>query len=901
MKTIKKLIAVATTVAVLLILALVAVAWSGFDRNLDSLRAERGVTQPALRAMLQARFHVVQVQQFLTDVSATGDAAGYEAARQNLQQAKSHLARLAELNPSMAAEAAQLQTALDDFHAAGVDMAQAYVSAGREAGNVKMQAPEVGFDAQAAKLTAQLDRMEQEISELAEQAAASSLDMTASARTQTLLLGIVVVLCVVGAGRYLRRLLYRLLGGEPALAVEVANRVANNELAFDIPLPAGNTDSLMAALKRMQQNLLARTQAEHDVAKEMLRVKIALDNVSTGVMIADPERRIIYVNKAVQAVLKNAEADIRQQLPNFNADQLIGQNIDAFHKNPAHQARMLGEFTRTHTAQLQIGERHMTVTANPVIAADGTRIGAVAEWRDRTLEVHAQGEIRSILEAAIDGDFSRRIKTRDKEGFFLDMALGMNQLLGVVLEALDDVARVLSGLSRGDLSQRVESAYEGTLGQLKDDINATTDQLRSVVSQIKYAADAINVAAKEIASGNQDLSHRTEEQASSLEETASSMEQLNSTVRNNAELASKAAELASNSNLAAERGGEMVGRVVDTMSGIQASSKKIADIIGVINSIAFQTNILALNAAVEAARAGEQGRGFAVVATEVRNLAQRSADAAKEIKALIDESVGKVEDGVQLVHDTGETIREVVVAFQQLARLVNGIAEASREQASGIEQMSGAVSQMDEVTQQNAALVEEAAAAAESLEEQVEGLSRSVNMFSLDGKSLTLGGSGGVDFDAIIQAHLQWKFKLQQYLDGKGEALDPAVVGCDDKCAMGKWIYSDGKASYGNDPLFEEMRRNHAAFHCCAGDVIRLAQKGDKAEAALLLRDDFAAQSALTVGQIRAMKKRHGQHGQGKKLAPVAQAPSEKRPAPPAAKRLAPPARQSGEDEWVEF
>jgi methyl-accepting chemotaxis protein len=258
------------------------------------------------------------------------------------------------------------------------------------------------------------------------------------------------------------------------------------------------------------------------------------------------------------------------------------------------------------------------------------------------------------------------------------------------------------------------------------------ERLREVVGRIKEATEAINTAAQEIAAGNQDLSSRTEEQASSLEETASSMEELNATVRQNAESARQANELAGTSNEIATRGGQMVKQVVETMSGIQASSKKIADIVGVIDSIAFQTNILALNAAVEAARAGEQGRGFAVVATEVRNLAQRSATAAKEIKALIAESVDKVESGAQLVHEAGNTMDEVVSSFQQVAKLVVDISAASREQSSGIEQVTQAVSQMDEVTQQNAALVEEAAAAAESLEEQAQGLVQAVGMFKLN-------------------------------------------------------------------------------------------------------------------------------------------------------------------------
>jgi methyl-accepting chemotaxis protein len=247
----------------------------------------------------------------------------------------------------------------------------------------------------------------------------------------------------------------------------------------------------------------------------------------------------------------------------------------------------------------------------------------------------------------------------------------------------------------------------------------------------------IDTAAKEIAAGNTDLSSRTEQQASSLEETASSMEQLNSTVKQNAANAEQANSLAKSSNEVAMRGGQMVKNVVSTMTGIQASSKKIADIIGVIDSIAFQTNILALNAAVEAARAGEQGRGFAVVATEVRNLALRSANAAREIKELIAESVSQVDTGARLVDQAGRTMDEVVVSFQQVASLVTDIANASREQSSGIEQVTQAVGQMDEVTQQNAALVEEAAAAAESLEEQARSLVQTVAMFTLDERHAT--------------------------------------------------------------------------------------------------------------------------------------------------------------------
>lgn len=524
----------------------------------------------------------------------------------------------------------------------------------------------------------------------------------------------------------------------------VRNPLENEVLPVFAALATGSYDNVVDTARhdeigRVLQGLQAmQTRLGFDVAEakraadEMTRIKIALDNVSTGVMIANTERSIIYANTSARRILKGAEADIRKQLPNFSADNMIGVNIDTFHKNPAHQANLLATFTNTYVANLEIGGRYLRVAASPVINDKNERLGAVAEWLDRTSEVIVEQEVEKIVQGALRGDFEQRLALEGKEGFFKQLSEGLNRLAEVTSTGLQDVARVLKTVAQGDLTQTIEADYEGIFGQLKDDTNTTVERLREVIGRIKEATEAINTASQEIAAGNVDLSSRTEEQASSLEETSSSMEELNATVKNNAENAVKANQLAKSSNEIATRGGTMVKGVVSTMSEIQGSSRKIADIIGVIDSIAFQTNILALNAAVEAARAGEQGRGFAVVATEVRNLAHRSATAAKEIKTLIAESVDKVESGAKLVETAGSTMDEVVTSFQQVASLVTEISNASREQSSGIEQVTQAVSQMDEVTQQNAALVEEAAAAAESLEEQARGLMQAVSMFKLD-------------------------------------------------------------------------------------------------------------------------------------------------------------------------
>ena len=463
-----------------------------------------------------------------------------------------------------------------------------------------------------------------------------------------------------------------------ARAIEVFGNISGGK--YDNEVDLSGTDEagqVLHALHEMQGKLRTQIETERAVAAENTRIRQALDKVSTSVVLADSHHQIIYLNETAQATFARSQLEIRKSLPNFDPHRLKGSSLDVLSADPGHQRRILETLSGSDVQERVLGACTFRTVSNPVISDKGERIGTVVEWTDRTPEVGVEKEMQGMLSGVLAGDLSQRIALQGKAGFFEAMSRGVNQL---------------------------------------------ADNMSEVVSKVKTVAAEVRRGAEEITSGNANLSQRTEQQSSSLEETASSMEEMTTTVKQNADNAGQANQLAIAARDQAEKGGSVVSQAVKAMADINDSSKKIADIIGVIDDIAFQTNLLALNAAVEAARAGEQGRGFAVVASEVRSLAGRSATAAKEIKELIQDSVRKVEDGSVLVTQSGQTLEKIVASVKKVSDIVAEIAAASREQSSGIEQVNRAVMQMDELTQQNAALVEQATAASQAMAQQVRGL-----------------------------------------------------------------------------------------------------------------------------------------------------------------------------------
>ncbi|MGE3847639.1 MAG: methyl-accepting chemotaxis protein [Gammaproteobacteria bacterium] len=479
--------------------------------------------------------------------------------------------------------------------------------------------------------------------------------------------------------------------------------------------------------------------AANDRMVEAMRLRHALDNVTTNVMIADADGIIRYMNHSVTSMLNHAEADIRKELANFDAKRLLGVNFDVFHKNPAHQRNLLGQLRGVHRAQIAVGGRHFSLTASPIFDEQGVRQGTVVEWKDRTDEVKVERELGGIVAAAGAGDFSQRLAPEGKEGFFKQLCEGINALVGTCDTGLNEVLRVLGALAQGRLDERITNDYSGTFGALKTACNETVEHLSSTISEVSVTTEGILNAAEQVSATAQSISQAATEQAASVEESSASIEEMAASINQNSENAKVTDGMASKAAQEATDGGQAVRDTVLAM-------KSIAQKIGIIDDIAYQTNLLALNAAIEAARAGEHGRGFAVVAAEVRKLAERSQVAAQEISGLAGNSV-------ELAERAGDLLEEMVPAIQRTSDLVQEISAASSEQATGAGQINSAINQLNQATQQNASAAEELAATAEEMNGKAAQLRELMAFFDVGTAQRAAGESNAVGRRAPRAAH----------------------------------------------------------------------------------------------------------------------------------------------------
>ncbi|MFZ2325611.1 MAG: methyl-accepting chemotaxis protein, partial [Rhodoferax sp.] len=645
--------------------------------------------------------NVVQIQQFLSDISATrgkdGLDDGFLKAQENfdglnvsLQRFQKHFAEVGD-----AASLQQIKSIQSDmlaYYSVGLSMASAYVASGADEGNKFMP----DFDAASEKLQkalkpfvkAQVDRMKLDLGSASDKTAHISQAAVAIVAVAIALALLVAYAVIVSITRPL------------ASAMAVARKVAEGDLNQAIEVDDSEVGRLMAPLAKMQMTLQQFEAAQTEMARQhemgMLdyemplnqlegtyrsmgqsinslvrahisdtmnvvtvvtayseghlgismdrlpgqkariseamdlvqkalqeadtaarynaRIRAALDKCRTNVMITDAEQNIIYMNETAAAMMLRNERELRKVLPHFDAGKLVGASIDFFHKKPAHQRQLLASLTSTYRTQIQVGTLHFGLTANPIADAQGIRVGTVVEWEDRTTEVNVEREVAGMVASASAGDFGQRLVLDGKEGFFLNLSSGMNQLMETSEQGLSDVADLLAAFAAGDLTHRIEHDYSGLFAKVKDSANSTAANLSQTLASVRAAADALTGAADQVRGTANELSLAANQQAISVQETGSSIEAMSASIRHNSDNAKVTDGMATKASREATEGGSSVSQTVTAM-------KQIAAKIGIVDDIAYQTNLLALNAAIEAARAGEHGKGFAVVAAEVRKLA----------------------------------------------------------------------------------------------------------------------------------------------------------------------------------------------------------------------------------------------------------------------------------------
>lgn len=558
---------------------------------------------------------------------------------------------------------------------------------------------------------------------------AEAFDKNIGTLNNSLLTAILVVIAISIAGL---ALLARSILGPLTQAYKLACRIADGER--DLTVSNARNDEigrlfqpLSALIDKMQSDM----QEAEQRAIEGARIRRALDNSASAVLMTNTDDNVIYMNGSAESLFNMLNHDNAIDL-----SAMFGQKLTDFFPSLANEATLASEDANSREILITLHERKFRIVSSPVFDDSDNRIGTAQEWSDQTTEIEIRHEVERIVDAAQKGDLSQRIAVEHfsldpRNQFFANLGSSINQFIDKVDGVVKEIEAVTSAMARGDLTQQVTQSYQGSFADLKKNVNASLQNLAQIVSSVRGLSTGLKSTADEIASGNTSLSNRTEKQAESLIQTSATLEQLTGGIASNTENAKAANQLATSAKQRADQDREVVVQATQAMQSISEASSKIGDIIGVINELAFQTNLLALNASVEAARAGEQGRGFAVVAAEVRTLAERSACSAREIGDLIEDSFQKVELGTKLVNASGETTAELIETVNKLGDLVDGITCATIEQATGTDQIYQIVNQMEKITQQNAALADRTSEDARGMHGKTEELNNIIAEFKL--------------------------------------------------------------------------------------------------------------------------------------------------------------------------
>lgn len=500
----------------------------------------------------------------------------------------------------------------------------------------------------------------------------------------------------------------------------------NNKIDYDPKTPRGRLCAAIDSASLAFNERVEENAYQLDKAKQL---QLALDKVQSNIMMTDSDYNIIYVNDALRTFLEERETKLQAVLPQLDAKNIVGANIDVFHKNPSHNRGILDSLKEPFSAEIDLAGYAFELQMRPLFNRSGTRTGVLVEWLDCTQEKQLMGSVKKTVELAQQGYLSSRIDLSQVEGVAKELSLQINNLMETIQGSLNQIITVTSALSEGELNNQIENSFEGELGELTNSINVSISQLSSTVAQSINTSNSVSQGTEELSDGAMDLSDRVQEQAASVEETSATMEQMAASIEQNFESIRDAKQKSILIQEKAETGSVTMQSMLNSMSEIQESSENIAEIVNLIDSIAFQTNLLALNAAVEAARAGEHGKGFAVVAGEVRTLAQKSADAAKDIKELVTQTTERVNEGASQAENSGKALGEIKLEIDQMSSQIEGIDRSTQEQSKSISEINQAMARIDSVTQQNAALVEQTTAATAAMKDQTQELKERLSFF----------------------------------------------------------------------------------------------------------------------------------------------------------------------------